>query len=313
MSDLSTLKAHIKTGNLSSFYVFTGPEVKVQDIYIQQMAKVSNATIKKPDSITELMTNIRSISFLKSRHIYVLRECKEFLSDDKFQMLITQINTFSDDIVVFIYSTIDKRSKIYKSMQDNIIEFEPLREDILIRYIQKEADLNDTHCRTLIELCDADYSRILLEIDKINTYAEIKKMDANKAMDILVSEGTIYTPPKDAVFDFVDAVLRYKPKTAFKLLRDSYLYGEATMVLLSNLYSSAKQLLQYQTYKGDNLIQSTGLTPFQVKLASGRTGYYSAGDLVYLMRTVREVERGIKTGEIEEQLAVYYVLVSLWR
>ena len=68
-----------------------------------------------------------------------------------------------------------------------------------------------------------------------------------------------------------------------------------------------------QTFKGDGKItEATGLTPFQVKLASERKGRNSVGDLIYLMRLVRDTEKGIKTGAIEEQMAMPYILANFW-
>jgi DNA polymerase III delta subunit len=193
-----------------------------------------------------------------------------------------------------------------------IVEFEPFKLPVLVKYIQKDIDLSEDSSKLLAEICEQDYSRILLEIDKIKQYKSHYLISSDKAMQELLTAGVIYRPPYDAIFDFVDAVLKYKPKKAFKLLQESYDSGEATLVIISNLYNSTKQLLQVQSYQGDSLADSTGLTPFQIKLASGRKGYYSNGDLVYFMRKLREVEKGIKIGEIEESIAVPYALVSLW-
>lgn len=311
--DLTTLKAHIKTGQLNNWYVFTGPEVKAMDIYLNQMATVKGATITRLDSFANLMQKLNSKSFVKNAQILILRDCKEFLSDDKLQSKITQIKTISDYVIIFIYSTIDKRSKLYKSYKDSIVEFEPFKLPVLVKYIQKDIDLSVNLCEQLAEICEMDYSRILLEIDKIKQYKKARpNLSSDAAMSKLLSTGAIYEPPQDAVFDFVDAVLKYKPKLAFRLLQESYASGEATLVLITNLYNGTKQLLQVQSYRGDKLSEATGLTPFQIKLASGRKGYYSSGDLVYFMKKLREVEKGIKIGEIEESVAVPYALVSLW-
>ena len=104
--DLATLKAHIKTGNFNSWYVFTGPEVKAMDIYINQMASVRGATVTRLDSVTSLVSKLNSKSFVKNAQILILRDCKEFLSDDKLQARISQINAKTEHIIVFIYSTL---------------------------------------------------------------------------------------------------------------------------------------------------------------------------------------------------------------
>lgn len=312
--ELSSLKSQIKSGQLNKWYVFVGQEVKVMDVYIEQMSKVKNATVQRLDEASDLVKKSRTKSFVKQAHIYILRDCKDFLSNDSLNTLVERSEAFKSDIIIFIYAQIDKRSKLYKSSKDDIIEFEPMKSNVLVKYIKKQIDLSDHNCSKLIEVCGSDYSRILLEIDKILAYMNGSKSSksVNEAFEHLVKDGTIYSPPYDAIFDFVDAVLKYKPKLAFRLLRESYDSGEATLVILSNLYNSTKQLLQYQSYKGNDMATATGLTPFQMKLASGRKGIYSCGDLVYFMRKVREVEKGIKTGEIEDAVAVPYVLVCLW-
>lgn len=312
--DISALKAQIKSGEFDNFYIFTGPEIKVMQLYLEQMAKVFKADLKILDSITELTAKMNTRSVLKKRSICVLRDSKDFLSNDTLLRKITQNNAFNDYIIVLVYTTIDKRSKLYKNLSDKVIEFNYMKPAVLTKYIQNEIDLSYDACQKLIEVCESDYSRILLEIDKIERYRDYwPAMTSDRAMKDLLNDGVIYSPPRDAVFMFVDAVLNYKPKLAFSLLEESYACGESTLVLLSNLFNSAKQVLQVQSFSGEGKItESTGLTPFQVKLASGHKNVYSNGDLVYLMRLVRNAEKGIKTGEIEDSMAVPYVLVNLW-
>lgn len=315
--DLTTLKNHIKTKQFNDYYIFTGPEITVMKIYLEQMSKVLDTNVKNLESITDLAKKLTNRSVLKNDCICVLRESKEFILDDSINNAITQNIAYFSMPVIFIYNSLDKRSKVYKNNQDKIVEFDYMTESVLVKYIQREIALNDRNCLNLIEVCEKDYGRILLEIDKIKQFALYYHgpdvAAYNEAFETLLKTGAIYVPPRDAVFMFVDAVLKCKPKLAFELLEESYASGEATMILLSNLYNSAKQLLQVQSYNGDGKItDATGLTPFQVKLASGRKNIYSNRELIYLMRLTRSVEKGIKTGEIDEACALQYVLVKFW-
>jgi DNA polymerase III delta subunit len=311
--DLSALKTQIMTKALEPVYIFTGPEVGVMDIYIKQIAKVHNASVVMLDGIEDLAKKMHKGSIVKNAQIYILRDSKEFIQDNDLALKITQKNALAGVPLILVYTNIDKRSKVYKTFQDKIVEFNYLKPDILLKYIQKEVYLTNESYNRLIEVCESDYSRILLEIDKIKRYAQAKQVKEETAFCTLMREGAIFQPPKDAVFDFVDAVLKGKKELAFKLLKSSYDFGEATMVLLSNLYNSTKQLLQVQSFKGDGKItEATGLTPFQVKLASERKGRNSTGDLIYLMRLVRDTEKGIKTGAIEEPMAMPYILANYW-
>ena len=318
--DLTTLKAHIKTGKFDPYYIFTGEDSGVQRIYLQQMAKVRNAEVKILDSITELGAKKQLRTTLKNACICVLFDSKEFIQDERIELFIMQFCASDDMLVVFIYTSIDKRTKFYKAHQDKIVDFPHLKTDVLVKYVQKDMPLSESSAICLIEACEHDYGRILIEMDKIRCMGEhamsvgkSSGYDADEVLKYLFRHRLIYRPPQDAVFDFVDAVLKNKRAEAFDLLAESYASGEATLVILTNLFNSARQLLQVQSYVGQNkLTDVTGLTPFQIKLASGRKHYYDDTHLMKLMELVREAERGIKIGEIEDSAAVPYVLVQFW-
>ena len=136
-------------------------------------------------------------------------------------------------------------------------------------------------------------------------------MNYDEAFEILVKDGTIYEPTYDAIFDLVDAILDRDVNRTFNLLQQSYEVGEATMVMLSVLYNNAKALLQVQTYKGDNITKATGLTGWQIKNVKKHVGKYSDDDLIYIVRLVHKVTNGIKTGKMEDEFAMQYLLVHI--
>ena len=136
-------------------------------------------------------------------------------------------------------------------------------------------------------------------------------MTYDEAFEILLKDGTIYEPPYDAIFDLVDAILDREVNRAFNLLQQSYAVGEATMVMLSVLYNNAKAVLQVQTYKGNKITEGTGLTGWQIKNAKVQLGRYSEEELIYIVRLVQKVESGIKTGRMEDEFAMQYLLTHI--
>lgn len=136
-------------------------------------------------------------------------------------------------------------------------------------------------------------------------------MTYDEAFEILVKDGTIHEPPYDAIFDLVDAILDRKVNKAFDLLQKSYEVGEATMVMLSVLYNNAKAVLQVQVYHGDKITEGTGLTGWQIKNAKPHVGKYSEEELIYIVQLIQKVESGIKTGKIEDEFAMQYLLTHI--
>lgn len=313
--DVATLKAKIKSKQLPSYLIFSGPEWKVQEIYINQISKITGKEIKRVDSITDIYSQLRNKSLMKQLVIYIVRDDKELMTNEKIQQNLSTI--LADNMLIHVLTSVDKRTKYYKQYKDTIVEFEALNEAILKKYIKKEINLSDKNCSILIEICEHDYGRILLEIDKIyqfsNYYMRMPTApaDYNEVFDILLKDGTIYEPPYDAIFDLVDAILDRKVNKAFNLLQQSYAVGEVTMVMLSVLYTNAKAVLQVQTYEGNNLSKATGLTGFQIKNAKAHVNKYSEKELIYIVQLVQKIESGIKTGRMEDEFAMQYLLTHI--
>ena len=136
-------------------------------------------------------------------------------------------------------------------------------------------------------------------------------MTYDEAFEILLSEHAIYQPPYDAIFDCVDSIIKMQSTRAFDLLEQCYEMGESTLTLLSVLYTNVKQLLQVKSYKGNDIERATGLTKWQIKNARQRVDYRTVSDLVFMLKLIRKIEVGIKTGKIEEQYAMQYLLVNI--
>lgn len=303
--EIQELKCLIKDNSIPNFLVFTGEEYAIQKIYIKQIAKVKNLTVRYIDSVTDILTELGSISFLKVNYLYVVLDDKELISNETLQKeLIDRLKT---DILILTLTSVDKRLKFCKTYKQSFVEFNALKSEMVKRYIQKEIDLSDKNCDRLIEACEGSYSRCLLEIDKIKRYAG----NSNKAFEQLLADGTIHQPPKDAIFDFVKAVLQNHARLAYSLLEECKAVGESNLAILSVLFNSTKQLLQVQTCESKDIEKTTGLQYWQIKNAKECVGRYSTNNLIYIMKLIQSTERRIKTGEIEESIAVEYVISNI--
>ena len=305
--DANGLKVHIKSNTLPKILYFTGTEWAVQKIFIEQIAKVKKLECKRVESITDVMGRFKSKSFVQKDYIYIARDDKAYIDDEKAQALLPTI--IGNNMYILLLTAVDKRTKFYKSAKDAIIEFEALPERMLIKYIQKDIPLSEPNCKKLIEVCESDYGRILLEIDKIKRFDK-----GDNCFDdyfrYLLNDGTIYIPPKDAIFDFVDAILDRNAK-CFDLFEQCKAVGEATLVMISVLYNNAKAVLQVQSCESKDISKSTGLTGFQIMNAKKHVGKYYNSELLNIMRLCTQCEQGIKIGKIEEQFAVDYILVNV--
>jgi DNA polymerase III delta subunit len=134
-----------------------------------------------------------------------------------------------------------------------------------------------------------------------------------RAFRELLKQNVIYQPIGDITFLFTDAILTRNKRDTAKYLLQAKAIGESEILTLSVLYNGFKQILMVQGLGKDQSepCKRTGLTPWQVKMAKEKQGHYSIAELVNALKVIRSVEKGIKTGAIDADVAVEYVIVNI--
>ena len=129
-----------------------------------------------------------------------------------------------------------------------------------------------------------------------------------------MNNHSIYIPPKDAVFDLVNAILSRQAERAYWLYEECKRIGEANLVILLNLFNSARATYQVQSFVGNgDICQITGLKQGQVYGCQQRLYKYTNNQLIDIMRLVQKVEMGIKLGNIEDEISIDYVLANIFK
>lgn len=308
---ITTLKDHIKTKKFSNLYIFTGPEVKVRDIYIEKIADTLNSDVVILEDMKELSQSIYKPTLINSENkakLSVLFYCNELILHSDQNALISQIFAQKSKIYILVFSEIDKRTKFYQTYADYIVDFQPLKEDVLIRYIQKDLKISDKFASQLAIANGCSYSRILLEIDKVLSYKKSRGCTDTEAFVTLRDSGCLTSDPRDVIFDLVDAMLSRKRTLSLALLEECLESGEPLLVILTNLYNNVKRVLQVQSYDGDNIINASGLTAFQVKTTQKFCGKFSNRTLVELLKVLTMIEQGVKSGMMDEDFATDYLI-----
>lgn len=313
------VKSDIHNKTTKKYYVFTGEEIEVMNIFVKKIADVANASICRADTLSSIFSKLQNRSILSIKTCFVIRDDKEYLSAEDIWEKLENEELQNDNIVIMLYTDIDKRSKFYKHSQDRIVVFDALTDENLKREIQKRVALSDKNCDILIDICEHNLGIILNEIDKILNYiagnvrAYGKPCDVNldEVFQDLLKSGTIHQPARDCIWDFVDAVLMRRKKQAFGLLEEALEFGNPVLTLISVLYKDTKQLLQVQGCQSSDVSNSTGLSGWDIKRAKPRCDRYTIRELVNGMYLIRNTEKDIKSGNIDEYMAIDYILVNM--
>ena len=165
------LKDQIIKNNLSNFYIFTGTEIGIINIYLQQMSNKLGLPITRADSVLSIYGRCQGGSlFGDSTGFYVIRDDKDFMKQE--QLFDTIKTSIRKNVIVLLYDKIDSRLKFGKHFKDDIVAFEKLTPNVLKSYIKKEIPLSDKNIETLMEVCCGSYDMCMLEIDKIKQYTD---------------------------------------------------------------------------------------------------------------------------------------------
>ena len=304
---VNDLKRQIHDKQVGSFYVFTGEEVEAQRIYLNKIAEITGKPIIRIEQVSESFNKRNSL--LRTYNLFVCRDDMNFwktaTSVDEIKELL------GNNMLVIQMTDIDKRSKASKEYEDLTVTFNYMDADVLYKYVQKVCRLSDDNSYDLIERCEQDYSRILLETDKVIQYARASGIDVNEAYTALIGDGAISKPPKDAIFEFTDALMRAKIQEAFRLLEQCKALGEPPLRIISVLYANFRRVLQVQACTTNDVCKTTGLSAWEVKLAQQTLGYWKISDLVFFLRTLQSIEQKIKNGEVEEDTALDLLMVLI--
>lgn len=312
---LPDLQRQIVSKNIDHVLLLFGEEVAIMDIYLDKIYKATGGDVFRLDSVKEAYAKLvqRRITTGGSR-VFVVRDDKDFFKADKEWGKVFTAAESGDDYLILIYSSMDRRSKFYKQNEEKLCEFEKLSSPVLSGYIDKLLPgMSASEKEQFAQICECNYSRILLEANKVKHYAKVSYQDNGPAFKDLLKQGVIYQPIGDITFLFTDAILTRNRKDTAKHLLQAKAIGESEILTLSVLYNGFKQILMVQGLGKDQSepCKRTGLTPWQVKMAKEKQGHYSISELVNALKVIRFVEKGIKTGDIESDVAVEYVIVNI--
>lgn len=307
--NLAELKQSIVNKNFANVYIFTGDEIKVMNIYINQIATEQGRTVVRKDNVGEIVKTLKIAGLTNESNVYVILDDFDFLKQEKHWSEV--FKSMTNHTLILVYSQLDKRGKFYKDYKETICEFEKLHETVLAKYAQKEVSITSDQAVELALMCENSYNRILMEVDKIKHLAEVNGITHSQAYEKVVQEELIYTTKTDLVFKVVDAICKRQKELTLDLL--SYLdpVKDSPIAILSLLYTNIKSMLLVRVCpEGSKVSETTGLTGWQIKMAHEKGYNYTPEELLNIMEVIKYTDEAIKIGRIEPQYALPFVIVQ---
>ena len=314
--ELVDLMKKISCNYIPHFLILYGEEQKIIDIYIQNIVKSVDGKRVVVDNVSQAIKYNGKKSLYKSIKVYVVTEDTTFLTKDEYWETVRK--SMNKNYIILRYHSLDKRSAFVKKNQQNIVEFSHLSDEVLQQYIYRDLpDLCEKNASKLISYCNNDYGRILLEVDKIKQYHEYiacltNGISIDDCFEELDRQGLFHKEIGDITFELTDAVLGGYPEKAIQKLDEAKRKGEPAMMIASILYNGFRNLLAYQGL-GNNkkdAIERTGLSKGDIWRCSKNVGGYSIEEVKRNMLICQNIESGIKTGSVDEDIALEYLVLS---
>lgn len=310
--ELVDLMKRISCNDIPHFLILFGEEQTILNIYLTHILEVTNTKRISADSVSYVMQNINKKRFDKSIRLYVVQDDMTFLrAEDSWE---TVRNTPTKDYIILRYHSLDKRSAFVKKNQQNLVEFSRLTKEVLQTYISKDLpDLSEKNSSKLVDYCNYDYGRILMEIDKIKQYSSVRTdLTIDSCFVQLDKQGLFHKEIGDITFELTNAVLGGYPETVIQKLDEAKRKGEPAMMIVSILYNGFRNLLAYQGLGSNKqgAMERTGMTKGELYGCTKNVGGYSIAEVKRNMLKCQEIEAGIKMGTIDEDIALEYAVLS---
>ena len=301
--ELIELNRAIMEHNLNNFYIFTGEEINLMNLYLNQIGDN-----KRVDTVLEIWSKLTSTGkFTKPKFkTYVVRDDMEFAKDEKAWSNISKIK---NGRLVLLYTDIKKTTKFYKHFKDIIVEFKHLTTAQLYHQLMQNpkyaiiANADKNILEYFIESCNNDLNTIDNEVDK---YTRLKDSGVVTAFDKNTIDTLIIPDPKYTVFQLIDLIMAQDIR-AVEVLQYLVDHEPNLLSILTLLYQNIRRAI---LVAGNNDYNKTGLPYWQYKKIKEQCKI-PPNNLLICLRTIQEYDAGIKRGKYTQVEGIQSCVLKL--
>jgi DNA polymerase-3 subunit delta len=320
------------------FYIFHGPDELSRTEALaklrEQMGDPSlaelNTTVLDGDSLTlgELREVCDALPFMSDRRLVIVHNYLTRLGSggkregDPLDALVNYLPAMPDSVrLIFVeVEALPKNHPVVKLAekheQGHVQAFDgPGRGELtgwVVRRVEAKGTTIERPAADALAVAVGDDLRLLdSEINKLTIYVGDERPITTDDLELLVPyAGTAN------VFAMVDAIGRRDGRTALNLLHKLLDENAAPLYLLSMIVRQFRILIQVKELSAQGLAASTiakraGLHPFVAEKAGRQAMNFSMGQLEVIYARLLETDLAIKTGQLEDVLALDTLVAAL--
>ncbi len=324
---MQRINEDIRTGNFKQIYLLYGEERYLRRQYrdrlkgaLCQEGDTMNVHFYegKDVNIGEVIDLAETLPFFADRRVIFVENSGLFKAGgEKMAEYLSAPNDTT--FFVFTESEVDKRSKLYKTVQSGgyVVEFAAQDENTLKRWIagvlKKEGKrIAESTVNLFLQKTGTDMDNIYMELEKLICYC--MERDVVEASDV---EAVCTNRISKHIFDMINAIADRQLQNALKLYYDLLALKEPPMRILFLIARQCNMLLQVKEMKAKGFDNKTmgskiGLSPFVVGKYVTQAGRFRTVDLREAVKKCVEAEEAVKTGRMNDVMSVEILIMSVF-
>ena len=316
----------IRANQFKKMYLLCGEERYLKKQYTDKLRKAlapdsDNMNVHfyegKDIPVGEIIDLAETMPFLSDRRVIFISNSGLFKSGgEKLAEYLAECN--ASTFFVFTESEVDKRSKLYKTLQagGTIVDFVIQDEKTLKRWIagilhQEGKKITEASAQLFLTKTGTDMENIQCELEKLISYCLDREVITDRDIEAICT-----TRISNQIFDMVDAISLGQTKQALDLYYDLLALKEAPMRILFLIARQCNILLQVKELKTrgfDNrdIASKVGVPPFAVNKYVSQASRFKVSTLRRAVRQCVESEEAVKTGRLNDTMSVELLILSV--
>lgn len=314
---------------MSNFYLIYGIDnglIKNKEKEI--LKKINISLINKYDlevsPVDVILEDALTMNLFADKKVIIIENAYIFgsSSDQKISdRFLEYFNTFNSSTYIIFELNVDKvdsRKKITKKISEigKVFEVKKLETNDLFQIIEKRFKDNNHTISTelinyLVSLLNDNYENINNELDKIFL---LGKEDKNITKEDL--DGLIIPSLDDDIFSLIDAITNKDKNKSIKLYQEFINRNEDMIKIIYLLASKYRLMLQVRLlsdrgYLESDIAKTMQIHPYRAKMVLREAYKYELGNLIKILKELDYLDRDIKLGNVDKNLALEVFLLKI--
>lgn len=324
---MKVIRQHIQEKSFQSVYLLYGEEAYLRQNYKKELQKAISGddTMNyqyfegKGIDVVAVRDFCETLPFFADYRLAIVENSGLFsTSSEAWAKMLPELPDTT--ILVFVEEKVDKRNKLYKSVKElgYIAELKKPDDRELSRWVAgmaKRAGKNITvaACETFVERTSESMENMRMEFQKLLSYVGERSEIYPADVEAITTEQI-----SNQIFRMMDAMAEGKETVALNLYYDLLALKEPSMRILFLISRQINQLLQVRELMGsgmgrDAVASRCKIPAFAAGKLINQARAFSGEQLRSYVALCVSAEEGIKTGELQEKIAVELVLLTITR